>query len=192
MLQRLLNQAGVSLGATYKLVAFREKARDQIRLTRKFKADLAWCSIFINQWNGSSLIWDHLHYYPEVMVFSNVSGSWGCGALTAQLWIQHQWLLETENLFIEHKELIPIMIACFVWGRQWSKKVVQFYSEKEPVVTMLTKLSSKDKSLTHLLGCIVFLAVKHGFWLTSSHIPGSKQNTLADAISRNNLKQFAS
>ena len=35
------------------------------------------------------------------------------------------------------------------------------------------------------------LAVKQGFWLTASHIKG-KQNTLADTISRNNLKQFYS
>ena len=175
--------------ATYELAAIWEKAGDRIRLTREFKADLAWWYIFLNQWNGLSFIWDHLHHYQEVTVFNDASGSWDCGALTAQSWIQHQWLPETGNLSIAHKELIPIVIACFVWGRRWSKKVVQ--SDNEAVVTMLTKLSSRDKSLTHLLGCIVFLAAKHGFELTASHIPG-KQNTLADAISRNNLKQFYS
>ena len=64
---------------TYELSAIREKARDRIRFTREFKAHLACWSIFINQWNGSSLIWDHLHHYPEVTVFS---GLWGCGATT--------------------------------------------------------------------------------------------------------------
>ena len=121
MLQRLLNLAGASLGATYELAAIPKKAHERIRLTREFKADLAWCSIFLNQWNGSFLIWDHLHHYPEVTVLSDTSGSWGCGALTAQLWIQHQWLPETGNLSIAHKELIPIVITCFVWAGNGQK-----------------------------------------------------------------------
>ena len=119
-LQRLLNQAGASFGQLMNWRgAIQEKACDEIRLTREFKADLAWWPIFINQWNGSFLIWDHLHHYPEVTDFSDDSRSWGCGVLTPQSWIQHQWLLETGNLSIAHKELIPIVIACFVWGRQW-------------------------------------------------------------------------
>ena len=72
----------------------------------------------------SSLIWDHLHHYPEVTVFSDASGSWGCGALTAQSWIQHQWLLETGNLSIAHKERIPIVIAVFCMGQSMVIKVV--------------------------------------------------------------------
>ena len=52
-LQRLLNQAGASLRQLINWRgAIQEKAHDQIRLTREFKADLAWWSIFINKWNG--------------------------------------------------------------------------------------------------------------------------------------------
>ena len=87
-------------------------------------------------------------------------------------------------------------------GQSMVIKVVQFYSDNETVVIKLTKVSSKEKNLTHLLRCIVFqlssearlgipLALKQGFWLTASHIK-EKQNTLAHTISRNNLKQFYS
>ena len=129
-----------------------------------------------------------MHHYPEINVFSDASGSWGCGALTANSWIQHKWLPEMSHLSIAHKELVPIVMACFIWGKQWSKQVIQFFSDNEAVVTVLNKLSSSDKNLIHLLRCIVFLAAKHS---TATHIPG-KYNNLADAISRKNMAQFYS
>ena len=126
-------------------------------------------------------MWDYIHNHPEVRVFNNASGSWGCGALSAHSWIQHQWLPEIGNISIAHRELVPIVIACFLWGRLWSGKVVQFYCDNE----------AKEKGLIHLLRCVIFLAAKHGFWFIATHIPG-KENILADAISRNILKLFRS
>lgn len=175
----------------YELASLRKRAHDPVRITRELKTDLAWWSTFLNQWQGTSLMWDHLHHLPEVIVFSDASGSWGCGALSAHSWIQHQWQPEIGNISIAHKELVPIVIACFLWGRQWSGKVVQFYCDNEAVTLMLKDLSSKEKGLIHLLRCVIFLAAKHSFWFIATHIPG-KENILADAISRNNLKVFHS
>ena len=53
--------------SAYELAAIRQWAKDRIRITRDFKVDLTWWSIFLNQWNGTSLMWDHLHSScPEV------------------------------------------------------------------------------------------------------------------------------
>ena len=175
----------------YELGSLRKRAYDPIRITRDLRTDLAWWSIFLNQWQGTSLMWDHLHHHTEVIVYSDASGSWGCGALSAHSWIQHQWLPETGDISIAHKELVPIVIACFLWGKQWSRKVVQFYCDNESVTLMLNELSSRKKGLIHLLRCVIFLAAKHSFWFFATHIPG-KDNILADAISRNNLKLFRS
>lgn len=41
---------------------------------------------------------------------------------------------------IAHKELIPIVIASFVWGKSWEEKIVQFNSDNQAVVTILTRL----------------------------------------------------
>lgn len=46
----------------------------------------------------------------------------------------------TELPLIAHKELIPIVIASFVWGKSWEEKIVQFNSDNQAVVTILTRL----------------------------------------------------
>ena len=143
----------------------------------------------MEQWNGTSLLWDHLHQHAEVMVISDISGSWGCGALAGGSWLQHEWLPGTLGMSIAQKELIPIVMASVIWGRQWGKKVVQFWSDNEAVVTVMNKLSARDKQLSHLLRCMVFLAARHSFWFIASHIPG-KDNQVADAISRNDMSRF--
>ena len=82
-------------------------------------------------WSGTSLLWDHLHQYPEVFVLSDASGSWGCGAMVESSWLQHEWLPGASTMSIAHKELISIVMAALVWGHQWSGKVVQFRSDNE-------------------------------------------------------------
>ena len=97
--------------SAYELASLRQRPHDRIRLTRDFKADMSWWSIFMEQWNGTSLLWDHLHQYAEVMVISDETGSWGCGALAGGSWLQHEWLPGTLRMSIAQKELIPIVMA---------------------------------------------------------------------------------
>ena len=176
----------------YELAAIREKPQDRIRLNREFRADIEWWSSFIDQWNGVSLLWNHIKYHYDVSVFSDASGSWGCGALFHNRWLQHQWPTDMDkSLSIVHKELIPVILAAAAWGSLWSGKIVQFVSDNEAVVIVLNKLVSKDKMLLHLLRCLVFIAAKHSFWFTGSHIQG-RANILADAISRNRMDLFHS
>ena len=119
--------------------------------------------------------------FPDIVVYSDASGSWGCGALTGRTWLQHQWILGVAEAFcIAHKEFVPIVMAAAIWGRQWSGGVVQFQSDNESVVIVLNKLSSKDEQQSHLLKCIAFMAAKNNFWFTASHIPGRNKLFLPD------------
>ena len=60
-------------------------------------------------------------------------------------------------------------MACFIWGKQWSGKVVQFWSDNEAVVVVLNKLSAKDKQLSALCyDGMAFLAAKYSFWQPTS------------------------
>ena len=61
-----------------------------IRLNKGFRSDLAWWSAFVGDWNGMSFLHtpDHL---PEVKLFTDASGNWGCGAVHDKSWFQFPW-----------------------------------------------------------------------------------------------------
>ena len=142
----------------------------------------------MNTWNGISLFWESRRSNPDIQIWSDASGSWGCGALSQGKWFQLQWTTPLKSLSIAHKERIPIVIAGFVWSKQWAASIVQFITDNEAVATILNKLYCWDMGL---LRCLVFCAAKYNFWFTGVHTPGTK-NTLADALSRNKVVLFRS
>ena len=62
------------------------------RLNKDFMPDLAWWYAFIQHWNGLSILRTQktpLTY--QTIIQTDVSGSWGCGAIYNHQWIQYQW-----------------------------------------------------------------------------------------------------
>ena len=51
-----------------------------IRLNRAFRSDLAWWKLFIDKWNGTSMLSTLALREAGITVISDASGSWGCGA----------------------------------------------------------------------------------------------------------------
>ena len=131
------------------------------------------------------------HYSGNQGGPTQTSKSGHCRAPSQGRWFQLQWTNPLKSLSIAHKELIPIVIAVFVWGKQWAALIVQFITVNEAVATILNKLYCLDTGLRSLLRCLVFFAAKYNFWFTGVHIPGTK-NTLADALSRNKVVLFHS
>ena len=64
--------------------------------------------------NGSALIPGSLD--KEIILTSDASGSWGCGAWCGLEWFQLQWDDQSQHFQIAIKELVPIMVALFLWG----------------------------------------------------------------------------
>uniref|UniRef100_A0A1X7TV69 Uncharacterized protein n=1 Tax=Amphimedon queenslandica TaxID=400682 RepID=A0A1X7TV69_AMPQE len=56
-------------------------------------------------------------------ITSDVSGSWGCGALLGggSAWIQVQWPASWGDVNIAKKELFPIIMATSIWGFRCEK-----------------------------------------------------------------------
>ena len=46
-----------------------------IRLNLPAKADIMWWFVFVDQWNGISLLWDTGLHEPEIMVYTDASGT---------------------------------------------------------------------------------------------------------------------
>ena len=155
------------------------------------RSDLAWWELFLETWNGVSLLRPNRLSTPDYEVFTDASGLFGCGAVWEHTWLQLKWPVEYREVPIAPKELVPIVVACTVWGKDWSGKVVHVYSDNEAVVAVVNSGYSKDTQLMHLTRCLFFVLAAWDIALHASLIPGVL-NTAADTVSRNNLSIFFS
>ena len=82
-----------------------------IRLNQEARSDLQWWGSFLPSWNGVSILRSQRKGNPDHDIWSDASGSWGCGALWGPAWFHFQWPAELQPELISTKELIPIVIA---------------------------------------------------------------------------------
>ena len=160
-----------------------------VRLNQEFQSDLQWWACFLPGWNGRSIL-----PAPQVVhtLWSDASGSWGCGALSHTLdWFQLQWPDSWKQHHIAAKEMVPIVVAVAVWGQEWSSTTVLAFSDNMAVVSAITAGRARDPLLMHLLRCLHFFCAHYGIVLRARHIAGV-QNTAADALSRDKREVFLS
>ena len=115
-------------------------------------------------------------------------GSWGCGAYYNTKWLQYQWFHLTQGYDITAKELLPIVFAAAIWGKEWEEKPILCRCDNEAVVNTGT---SRNPVAMGLMCCLFFISAKYNLLLSAAHIAGTA-NGLADALSRNNLPSFLS
>lgn len=161
-----------------------------IRLNTGFRADLAWWREFVHSWNGTSFLLPP-EKLPSVEIASDASGSWGCAAWYGQSWFQVQWDEQSEHLDITCKELVPVILACAVWGQEWAGYRVICHCDNQAVVACLHSRSSRQKELMHMLRCLVFIEAHLNCHLYPMYI-NTRNNHIADDLSRNNLFSFFS
>ena len=135
------------------------------------------------------MLWDLKKYSVDITVYSDASGSWGCGALWNLHWFNFQWPDHLKEWSIIVKELFLVVVVVALYGPQWRGKIVQFVVDNLAVVQVLNSTYSSNNHLMYLIRLLVFLASHHNFWFSSIH---GKNNSLADALLQNNLHFFHS
>lgn len=120
---------------------------------------------------------------------SDASGSWGCGAWHDHQWFQLQWDHRSAHLTITVKELLPIVLACAVWGRAWGSHRVVCHCDNQAVVACLRSRTSRECHMMHMLRTLAFIEAQFSFSLYPVYID-TKANHLADDLSRDYLSSF--
>ena len=160
-----------------------------IRLNSTIRADLAWWSFFLREWNGILLFPPEA---PSVHIYSDASGSYGCGAVDpAGSYFCLQWPPSWSAVDISVKELVPLVLAAVLWGPTWAGCHVLFHVDNMAVVSVVQHLNARDPLLGHFLRCLFLYAAMFQFKFSATHIPGVN-NTAADALSRGNFSFFHS
>ena len=134
-------------------------------------------------WNGISLLHPTRLLVDDQEFHSRASGGFGCGVIWGWLWLQYKWLHSYLLMAIAPKELIPIIMACFVWGHAWQGQVVHVHYDNESVVSVINSGCNKDGQMTHMIHCLFFVLAVWDILLYACHISGVLNST-ADAISR--------
>ncbi|XP_011406708.1 PREDICTED: uncharacterized protein LOC105314309 [Amphimedon queenslandica] len=181
----------------YAAIAVARKKAEVMRVNKTVRADIRWWHTFAQEWNGTSLLWSCGKLKVDEEVWSDASGGWGYGAWWRKHWLSVPWttiLQEAQKDYIEEdsiavRELIPVVVAAAIWGREWRGKLIQFNSDNMAVVEVVNKRYSSKVMLMHLLRCLVFFAAKESFWFSAQHVPGIN-NGRADALSRGEIHRF--
>ena len=87
-----------------------------VRLNSEARSDIEWWTQFCQIWNGISMMHLPNMASPAVVLTSDASGNWGCGAYSSTNWFMLPWSGLNAHYHITVKELIPIVIAGAIWG----------------------------------------------------------------------------
>jgi hypothetical protein len=160
------------------------------RLNKEFRSDLYWWHTFVTSWNGTSFLQIALgDPTPQVIIQTDASGTWGCGAFFEGKWLQWQWSEEWLPIPIMAKEMVPIVLSCAVWGHQLAHKTVLFQCDNTGVVAAVKKGTAKEELVMHLLHSLWFFVAHYDISVSIEHIAGAANQT-ADQLSRYNMQTF--
>ena len=123
-----------------------------IRLNQGFRSDLEWWAVFLSGWNGVAMMVATGKNPPHAVLTSDASGNWGCGAFSSTgEWFQCQWPDSWKAVHITAKELLPIVVACALWGQRWQGQTIRCRSDNAAVVAIVNSGRSKEARIMHLM-----------------------------------------
>jgi hypothetical protein len=122
-----------------------------LRLNIEIRSDLHWWKVFLSRWNGVGLMSPLVEGTPDFTVTFDASGSWGCGTYWQEHWFSIPWGACWSSIHITVKELLPIIVASALWGRQWQGKRIRFRCDNAAVVAIVNSGRSKHpwRCITH-------------------------------------------
>jgi len=159
------------------LAGFR-KPYHHIRINREPKADLMWWMTFMSSWNGTAIITPTEKGCREYHIWTDASGSFGCGAVapSQEEWLQWKWSncirfgTESTEESIPWMELFPIVLATAVWGRCWEEFKVIVHYDKMGTFAVVNSGYSKAVLVMHLLRCLFFVRARFQFTLQAEFL----------------------
>ena len=165
------------------------RSHHHVHLGSAVRSDILWWHTFMAEWNGVSIIPQPKS--PSSVVWSDASGSFGCGAIcpTIGRWIQLRWdryrdLSSSGEDSITWMELLPIILVSAVWGLAWRRQKVLVHCDDTGAVAVANSGYSKAPQIMHLLRCLFLIRAFYQFAMHVVYVKGA-ENTWADAISRN-------
>ena len=95
----------------------------RVSLNHDAREDINWWQNFLPSWNGRQNFLDiNTTLCPSVYLYTDASGQIGFGIYFNGEWVAKKWPDKFAQNSIQWKELFPIYLACYIWGKQFHKK----------------------------------------------------------------------
>ena len=123
--------------------------------------------------------------------YSDASGKIGFGAIFNKKWLFGLWNQQflRKKPSIEYLELYALCCGVITWQEHLQNTRIIVFCDNQVVVEMINNTTSKCPNCMILIRLLMINNLKHNRRVSVKYVP-TKQNFLADALSRNQLKQF--
>ncbi len=192
---RIIPQGRPFISHLLTLASSTHALEDQIALTDSCRNELSLWISFFKRWNGLSFFYNNLISSPvDIQLFTDAAPSISYGGFYQGRWFASTWPCQLSNLPQSSAssalfELYPIVIAAFLWGKEWSATSIIIHCDNEATVHCVNKSRSHSPMLNPLLRCLIWISACDQFIITARHIPVSK-NQIADSLSRFSFQKF--
>ena len=165
-----------------------DNCTNHVFITEEFKKDIIWWLTYLPQFNGISMIPDTNFTAPDA-VFSCDACITGCGGIRlvkdSVLYFHTEFpdFIQALKLHINALELLTIIVACKLWGSEWSGKSINIYCDNMASVIVINSGRSRDKFMLQCLRELCYISAIGQFKIRAIHL-NTKQNRPADILSR--------
>lgn len=158
------------------------------RLPPAARADLRWWLDYALSWNGVSVL--ALDPSP-LLVCTDASGTLGIGGWWLDRWFSESLPARHVSKDIQFKEAYAVLHALRCWGAEWRGRHVRFGVDNQAVVFALRSGWIDSANTMAVLRRIAMLAASLALTFEVVWVP-TKENAMADALSRLDLPRFRS
>ena len=170
------------------LIRYVSRPNHRVTLKKDARRDLAAWQLFIEHFNGSSLLLkDKWLTTPSLDLYTDAAGSVGFGAIFGNHWLMGKWPDHLKDFPITFKEIFPIVLAFEIWGPNLKNQCITLHIDNVAAVYIINKQSSKDKFIMCLVRRFVLACMKNNIL---THCIDSFRNTLSDLVSRSKVADF--
>lgn len=174
-----------------------KKPHYYVKVSSEVKDDAMVWLRFLELFNGEVFIPEDCWYSSDTLkLYTDSSGnaSLGCGAFFDNChWAQFRWPHSWKNTALlknmSFLELVPVILALFIWAPNLKNKKVVFYMDNQSLVSIVNKRTSKDKFIMKLIRPLVYLTMYNNIQFKCRFLEGYR-NEIADSISRFQEKRF--
>ena len=164
-----------------------------ISLNAECRLDLEMWHKFLNGWNGKSFFLDtETIQASDIQLFTDSTDK-AFGGIYKHQWFQDVFPEElscSDNaLSMALFEIYPIVVACVLWGAQWSGLKILFNCDNEATVHIINKGRSKIPTIMKFMRKLTWCAATNNFMIYARYI-NTERNDVADALSRFQMTRF--